>query len=167
MTARRQSRGRRPAKRDRRPAKRGVASRNGGAPRMNAAELMREAALARRQAYAPYSRFVVGAALLTRGGRVIRACNVENSSYGLSICAERAAVFKAISEGERDFVAIAVTGPAGRAAQPCGSCRQVLHEFAPELVVHFRDTGGRTLTRKLDQLLTHAFDFEHETGSRT
>jgi cytidine deaminase len=137
------------------------------ASRPGAAELMRVANAARRQSYAPYSRFTVGAALLTRGGRVIAASNVENSSYGLSICAERAAVFKAISEGERDFVAIAVTGPAGRAAQPCGSCRQVLHEFAPGLIVHFRGAGGRTLTRSLDQLLPHAFDFDHKTGGRS
>ena len=127
---------------------------------MPAAALMREAQSARRRAHASYSRFAVGAALLTRNGRVIRGCNVENSSYGLAICAERVALFNAVSEGERDFVAIAVTGPPGRSAQPCGACRQVLHEFAPDLAVHFRGARGRIVTRRLDQLLPYAFDLE-------
>jgi cytidine deaminase len=121
---------------------------------------MRAAEKARALAYAPYSKFPVGAALLTRSGRVISGCNVENASYGLGICAERAATFRAVAEGERDFVAIAVTGRAGLAAQPCGACRQVLHEFAPDLIVYFRGARGRVLRRTLRQLLPEAFEFQ-------
>ena len=125
--------------------------------RVNAAALMREAERARRQAWAPYSGFAVGAALLTRSGLLVRGCNVENASYGLSVCAERNAVFQAVSAGEREFVALAVAGPAGRGAPPCGACRQVLHEFAPRLRVIYRGAGGRLLTRSLDALLPDAF----------
>ncbi|MBI1798160.1 MAG: cytidine deaminase [Candidatus Eisenbacteria bacterium] len=125
---------------------------------------MREAARARSRAHAPYSRFPVGAALLARSGRVIQGCNVENASYGLGVCAERAAIFRALSEGERDFVAIAVTGKPGRGAPPCGACRQVLHEFAPKLVVLYRDRRGRLVRRRLDQLLPDAFDFPSRRG---
>ncbi len=119
--------------------------------------LMREAEAARPRAHAPYSRFRVGAALLTRGGRIITACNVENASLGLSMCAERAAVFRAIAEGERDFRAIAVTAGRGQTAPPCGACRQVLAEFAPALVVYWSDRGGRTVRRRLAQLLPDGF----------
>ncbi|MGH7741917.1 MAG: cytidine deaminase [Candidatus Eiseniibacteriota bacterium] len=118
---------------------------------------MREAERARRTAWAPYSGFSVGAALLTRSGRVIHGCNVENASYGLSICAERNAVFHAVSAGQWDFVALAVAGPAGRGAPPCGACRQVLHEFAPRLNISFRGAAGRLRTRRLDHLLPEAF----------
>jgi cytidine deaminase len=126
---------------------------------------MRAAEHARRLAHAPYSKFPVGAALLTRSGRVITGCNVENASYGLGICAERAAVFRAVAEGERDFVAIAVTGKAGVAAQPCGACRQVLHEFAPDLIMYFRGARGRLMRRSLSQLLPDAFEFRPRTSS--
>jgi cytidine deaminase len=114
---------------------------------MTPARLMAEAARARRNAYAPYSRFAVGAALLTAGGRVFHGCNVENASYGLTTCAERSAIFTAICEGERDFVAIAVTAREGRGAPPCGSCRQVLQEFGPDMLVYWRDAGGRIRSR--------------------
>jgi len=125
---------------------------------MTARELMAEAERARRQSYSPYSRFAVGAALLTRDGRVIHGCNVENASYGLAICAERNAVWKAVSEGEREFEAIAVTAGRGEGAPPCGACRQVLHEFAPRVWVYWRDERGRILKRRLEQLLPLAFD---------
>jgi cytidine deaminase len=121
--------------------------------------LMLEAEAARREAYAPYSRFAVGAALLTRGGRIVRGCNVENASFGLSICAERTALFKAVSEGEREFVAVAVAAEPGAVASPCGACRQVLHEFAPGLTVYWRDARGRIVGRRLDELLAHPFHF--------
>lgn len=120
--------------------------------------LMAEAQRARRMAYAPYSRFTVGAALLTASGRVFHGCNVENASFGLTTCAERTAVFRAVSEGERQFTAIAVTARDGHGAPPCGSCRQVLHEFAPHLWVYWRDARGRLLKQKLDKLLPRAFD---------
>lgn len=124
---------------------------------MTPRQLMAEAVKARRRAYAPYSRFPVGAALLLEDGRVIHGCNVENASYGLAACAERNAMWKAISEGERDFVAMAVTAREGRGAPPCGACRQVLHEFAPELRIYWRDRRGRILSRRLSQLLPLAF----------
>ena len=120
--------------------------------------LMAEAVKARKRAYAPYSRFAVGAALLTRDGRVYLGCNIENASYGLTICAERNAVWKAVSEGVTEFAAIAVTARDGRGAPPCGSCRQVLHEFAPNALVYWRDARGRILKRKLTELLPNAFN---------
>jgi cytidine deaminase len=119
--------------------------------------LMAEAIRARRAAYAPYSRFPVGAALLTTDGQIVRGCNVENASYGMSACAERNAVWKAVSEGMRQFAAIAVTARDGQGAPPCGACRQVLSEFAPEMLVHWRDARGRMLTRRLTELLPQMF----------
>ncbi|HET7321705.1 MAG TPA: cytidine deaminase, partial [Longimicrobiaceae bacterium] len=100
------------------------------------ADLLERARQARTNAYVPYSHFPVGAALLAADGRVFTGVNVENASYGLSTCAERTAVAKAVSEGARDFVAIAVTGPEDDVAcPPCGSCRQILHEAGPDLLV--------------------------------
>lgn len=98
--------------------------------------LLDRAREARANAYAPYSRFSVGAALLAADGRIFTGCNVENASYGLTNCAERVAIGKAVSEGAREFVAVAVTGPEDAvAAAPCGACRQVLSEFGPDLPV--------------------------------
>ena len=133
---------------------------------MNAKDLMREAERARRDAYAPYSDFPVGAALLTKSGRLILGCNVENASYGLSVCAERNAVWKAVSLCEREFEAIAVTAKAGEGAPPCGSCRQVLHEFSPKVMVYWRDGNGRVVKRRLDALLPLPFDFASRRRKR-
>ncbi len=107
--------------------------------------LIEEAAKARNMAYAPYSKYLVGAALVVPSGRIYTGCNVENASYGLSNCAERTAIFKAVSEGQRHIDAIAIVGgplipeetdgafkPSGEYAYPCGACRQVLSEFLPE-----------------------------------
>ena len=132
----------------------------GTTPRMTPQALLREADLARRLAYAPYSDFPVGAALLTRSGRVIHGCNVENASYGLTVCAERTALWKALTEGERAFTAIAVTARQGHGAPPCGACRQVLYEFAPDLWVYWRDGRGRILRRRLGALLALAFELD-------
>lgn len=126
--------------------------------------LMAEAVKARRRAYAPYSRFPVGAALLAKDGRVFHGCNVENVSYGLTICAERNAVWQAISQGVTEFAAIAVTARDGRGAPPCGSCRQVLHEFAPNAWVYWRDARGRILKRRLAELLPSAFRLQELRG---
>jgi cytidine deaminase len=126
--------------------------------------LMAEAVKARRRAYAPYSRFPVGAALLAKDGRVFHGCNVENVSYGLTICAERNAVWQAISQGVTEFAAIAVTARDGRGAPPCGSCRQVLHEFAPNAWVYWRDSRGHILKRRLTELLPSAFRLEELRG---
>ncbi|MDR7544060.1 MAG: cytidine deaminase [Armatimonadota bacterium] len=105
------------------------------------ARLVRAARAARRRAYAPYSGFKVGAAVLTASGAVVPGCNVENASYGLSVCAERAAIHRAIAEGHRDLVAVAVTS--GRtAAMPCGACRQVMAEFGVGAVIVDRPGAG-------------------------
>lgn len=118
--------------------------------------LLGDASGALEKAYSPYSKFKVGAAILTKSGKVFTGCNVENASYGLTVCAERVAVFKALSEGERDFEAMAVCSEGG--AQPCGACRQVLHEFAPELRIILGDAHGTELSRNsLADLLPHAF----------
>ena len=96
-------------------------------------QLLTAAMGARRQAYAPYSKFLVGAALLTEDGQIISGCNVENASYGLTICAERNAVFTAVAQGHRKFQAIALATVGG--ATPCGACRQVLAEFCDDLPI--------------------------------
>ncbi len=112
---------------------------------------------ARKQAYCPYSNFPVGAALLAADGRVFSGCNVENASYGLTMCAERVALFKAVSEGAWKFSAIAIACGEGACA-PCGACRQVLYEFAPDLLVIMTDGEGKSRKRvKLSELLPQAF----------
>lgn len=108
-------------------------------------DLAQRAAQARAWAYAPYSRYHVGAALLTASGKVYDGVNVENAAYPATICAERAAVVKAVSEGERDFVAIAVASSNG--GSPCGTCRQVLAEFSLPAQVLIVDSDGRVLRR--------------------
>jgi len=124
---------------------------------MNEAELVRKAVEARKLAYAPYSGFLVGAAILAKDGRIFTGCNVENASYGLTICAERVALFKAVSEGAREFLALAVACGKGPCA-PCGACRQVLYEFAPDLLVIMADGEGKTWqTRRLVELLPQGF----------
>ena len=122
---------------------------------MTPQELLAKADAVRRQAHAPYSNYAVGAALLTRSGKVFTGCNVENASFGLSMCAERTAVFKAISEGENDFVAVAVVTP--NEGTPCGACRQVLFEFAPDMWVYWRGRGRRLVRRQLRELLADGF----------
>jgi len=126
---------------------------------MDYQRLIARAMEARRQAYAPYSDFAVGAALLGKSGRVYTGCNVENASYGLSICAERVAVFKAVSEGERDFEAIAVVTEKG--VTPCGACRQVLMEFGEDIQVVVADAAGEYRVLALRELLPDAFTSEH------
>lgn len=127
---------------------------------MNHLDLLKLAAEAQSNAYAPYSKFRVGAALLSADGSVFTGCNVENASYGLSNCAERTAVFKAVSEGVRAFTAIAISVPGG--GSPCGACRQVLNEFNPAMKVYLGDEKG-TLVREttLDALLPDAFGPEN------
>ena len=120
------------------------------------AELAARAAQARQWAYAPYSHYAVGAALLTASGKIYDGVNVENAGYGDSICAERTAAVKAVSEGEREFVAIAVSSANG--GSPCGSCRQVLSEFGLEAQVLIVDGQGAILRRTtLRALLPDAF----------
>lgn len=121
--------------------------------------LLDRAREARANAYAPYSNFPVGAALLAADGRVFTGCNVESASYGLTNCAERVAIGKAVSEGAREFTAIAVIGPEDvQPCAPCGACRQVLYEFGPELTVIFpsADESGFQVT-SVPELLPGAF----------
>lgn len=108
---------------------------------------------------APYSGFKVGAALLTPGGRIITGANVESASYGLTCCAERVALFKALSEGEQDFVAVAVVARATGGAMPCGACRQLLAEYAPGARVWIADSRhlSQVKTFRVERLLPGAF----------
>lgn len=115
------------------------------------------AAAARERAYAPYSRFAVGAALLDTEGDVHLGVNVENASFGLTVCAERIAVFGAIARGRRRFAALALVTGASRVATPCGACRQVLREFAPDLPIRAATLVGGELTTTLSELLPHSF----------
>jgi cytidine deaminase len=118
-----------------------------------------EAALAARQnAVAPYSNFKVGAALLTEDGKVYTGCNVENATYGLSVCAERVALWKALSEGKRRFKRIAVSSQSARPAPPCGACRQLLWEFAGDIEVVLVNPQGARETYQLQTLFPEAFD---------
>jgi cytidine deaminase len=117
-----------------------------------------EAALAARaRAHAPYSRFLVGAALEDSAGRIHTGCNVENASYGLTICAERTAVLKAVSEGSREFRRIAVAADTSPLTPPCGACRQVLVEFCHDLEVLLVNLNGQSEVLRLKDLLPRAF----------
>jgi cytidine deaminase len=118
-------------------------------------ELVSLAREARDKAYAPYSGFTVGAALRTKSGRIYSGCNVENASYGLSICAERVAVFKAVCEGEKEFEALAVVTET--LASPCGACRQVLAEFGLDIQVIVADLGEKRELYTVGDLLPAAF----------
>ena len=118
--------------------------------------LLSAAADTAKRAYSPYSTFCVGAAVQTASGKVFTGCNVENASYGLTICAERVAVFKAVSEGESDITAVAIASEG--AAFPCGACRQVLNEFGPEMEVILGDEEARFSEQlSLKDLLPKAF----------
>ena len=129
---------------------------------MTPEKLVRLAAEAMKKAYAPYSGYFVGAALLTKTGKVYTGCNIENSAYGPTNCAERTAFFKAVSEGERDFAAIAVVGGKGgeitRIFPPCGVCRQVMQEFCdPDFLIHMGGKNGEIQTVSLENLLPYGF----------
>ena len=125
---------------------------------MDDRELLRLAIAARANAYCPYSKFPVGAALLCEDGAVYTGVNVENAAYGPSICAERTAIFKAISEGKRDFVKMAVTCESDH-CRPCGVCRQVLHEHAPDMEILMGNVEGSFVRTTVRELLPDAFSF--------
>jgi cytidine deaminase len=133
---------------------------------MEDAALLRSADAARELAYAPYSDFQVGAALLCDDGSIQPGCNVENASYPAGICAERNAVAAAVARGARRFVAIAVAGPAGVAISPCGICRQVLSEFSPDgaLRVITRGADGAPRSATIAELLPGAFGPDQLNG---
>ncbi len=124
---------------------------------MDINELINKAKNAREHSYSPYSRFKVGAALKTKNGMVFTGCNIENSSYGLSICAEREAIFKAISAGERDLDTIAIVTDSDKLTTPCGACRQVMWEFSKDMTVIVSNLKGEKKEFKIKELLAHPF----------
>ena len=119
-------------------------------------DLVKRALDARVRAYAPYSKFHVGAAVITESGKIITGCNIENASFGLSICAERVAIFKAISEKEKIKV-MAVAGSDEGITRPCGACRQVIQELCPQAELLLADSRGNFEVCKIDDLLPHPF----------
>ncbi|MFP3872163.1 MAG: cytidine deaminase [Candidatus Natronoplasma sp.] len=123
-------------------------------------ELVKEAEKARDHAYAPYSGFKVGAALLTSDGEIYSGCNIENASYSLSNCAERTAVFKAVSEGKKDFEALALAADHEVPTPPCGACRQVLIEFSEDMEVIMSNLKGERKIETIDELLESHFKLE-------
>lgn len=130
-----------------------------GIDQNTAMSLFELARAASEKAYAPYSHYKVGAALLTKGGKVYTGVNIENASFGATICAERTAFVKAVSEGERNFEAIAIYGSDSEAV-PCGICRQFMFEFAPELIVITAEDPKQLHIRTLDVLLPEGFRLE-------
>ncbi len=124
---------------------------------MTYTELLSTADKAMENSYAPYSHFKVGAALLCSDGTVFTGCNIENATYGATNCAERTAIFKAVSEGYRDFEAIAIVSSGGDETFPCGICRQVMAEFAPGLKIILRDKNGNETIYQLSELLPKSF----------
>ncbi|GAB6428535.1 cytidine deaminase [Bacillus luti] len=113
------------------------------------------------KAYIPYSKFPVGAALVTKEGKIYTGCNIENASYGLCNCAERTAIFKAVSEGERDFSYLVITGETDGPISPCGACRQVIAEFCdPKMPVLLTNVKGDEKEVTVEQLLPGAFSIE-------
>ena len=127
-------------------------------PRVSAARLVDAARAAREHAVATFSGFKVGAALESAGGTIITGCNVENASYGLTICAERVAIFKALSEGHREFVRIAVVADTQSPTPPCGACRQIIWEFCGDVEVVLANLTQVTATLKMKDLLPLPFD---------
>ena len=125
---------------------------------MTKQELCQKAMDMREMAYVPYSHFPVGAALECSDGTVYTGCNVENAAYGSTICAERTAIVKAVSEGHRDFIRIAIAAKSGEYCVPCGTCRQVMMEFAPELEVICLNAAGESKSFALRELLPYGFD---------
>lgn len=133
---------------------------------MDHADLVKIARQAQTQAYAPYSGFRVGAALLGAGGKVYTAANVENASYGLTVCGERIAVFKAINDGEGQFAALAVTSSGAGYVYPCGACLQVLAEFSPHVKIIVANELDAVKVYDLTDLLPQAFAFSGQDQAR-
>lgn len=120
-------------------------------------KLIQEAEKARKKAYTPYSKFKVGAAILCDDGKIFSGCNIENASFGLTLCAERVAIFKAISEGSTKFKAIAVIGNTNKPCSPCGACRQVISEFGEDIPLIMTNLKGEVRIKKIKELLPEAF----------
>ncbi len=128
---------------------------------MDQQKLLEASIKARENAYVPYSKFPVGAALLTKDGEIILGCNIENASFGLTNCAERTAIFKAVSEGKKEFAAIAISGNTDGPISPCGACRQVLVEFCDKsMPVYLTNLKGNVTKTTVADLLPGAFTTE-------
>ncbi|MFQ6003851.1 MAG: cytidine deaminase [Candidatus Zixiibacteriota bacterium] len=125
---------------------------------MKDSELVEKAKKARLRAYAPYSKFKVGAALLTKKGKVYTGVNIENATFGLTVCAERVAILKAVTNGEKNFVKIAVVVDKDEPVTPCGACCQVLSEFCSDLKIVCANLKGKTKRYNLRELLPEAFE---------
>lgn len=130
----------------------------------SAKDLRDTAFAAMENAYAPYSRFRVGAAVRTSSGEVIAGCNVENAAYGEALCAERVAIAAAVARGMKEFEEIAIASESDEPAAPCGSCRQTMSEFAPDLKITSYSRNGKQVTWRLSDLLPEAFASNHLRG---
>ena len=130
-------------------------------PGSDARSLVAAARRARRHAHARYSGFKVGAALETADGTIIDGCNIENATYGLTSCAERVAMFKALSEGHRRFTRVAVVADSTAPTPPCGACRQILWEFCGDIWVHIARPGRKAKSYRMSELLPVPFDDRH------
>ncbi|MBQ3113793.1 MAG: cytidine deaminase [Phascolarctobacterium sp.] len=119
-------------------------------------ELLNAALSARERAYAPYSKFLVGAAVLAKSGKIYTGCNIENASYGLTVCAERNALFSAVGAGEREFTALCVVGDTEAPISPCGACRQVMAEFKVSRII-LANLRGDVKEYTLEELLPYGF----------
>ena len=130
----------------------------------SAKDLRDTAFAAMENAYAPYSRFRVGAAVKTSSGEVVAGCNVENAAYGEALCAERVAIAAAVARGMKEFEEIAIASESDEPAAPCGSCRQTMSEFAPDLKITSYSRNGKQVTWRLSDLLPEAFASNHLRG---
>jgi cytidine deaminase len=131
----------------------------------SAGDIIGAATEARERAQARYSNFPVGAALEAADGRVFTGCNLESATYGLTMCAERVAIWKALSEGARGFRCVAVVADTERLTPPCGSCRQIIWEFCGDIPVVLANLRGRTQTYQMAELLPHPFDADYLPGA--
>ncbi len=128
--------------------------------KVNQEKLVETAKEARENAFAPYSKFKVGAAVLTKDGEIFTGCNVESAAYGSTMCAERVAIWKAVSEGKKDFSQIAIVADTPNLTPPCGACRQIIWEFCGNVPVTMSNLNGETETFQMKELLPRAFDAE-------
>lgn len=129
--------------------------------RLEYERLLDAARAAMRFSYSPYSKVRVGAAVLTEGGRIFSGCNIENAAYGSTICAERVAVFNALSQGESEILAVAIASSSGGPCPPCGSCRQVIYELAKDAQVVMEGSEGNLVIKSIRELLPMPFGPEH------
>jgi cytidine deaminase len=125
--------------------------------------LVDSAIQARQKAWAPFSKFKIGAAILTKDGKIYTGCNIESASYGLTVCAERVAIWKAISDGQKEFIGIAIVADTEDLTPPCGACRQIIWEFCNDIIVILANLQDQRRTFKASELLPNAFDSKYLT----